>query len=132
MRLKNENGITLISLSIMLIILVLISGIVISTGLDGANSVDKSKEAGMLMEKKSIIEALQVDIEKLRTKKLLSGNSSISDEEIREIMQEFVNKKGEVIDLNNQTKDLTYEDGKIKSIKGFEVTIEEVKEQWQL
>lgn len=132
MRLKNENGITLISLSIMLIILVLIAGIVISTGLDGANSVDKSKEAGMLMEKKSIIEALQVDIEKLRTKKLLSGNSSISDDDIKTIMQEFVNKKGEVIDLNNQTKDLTYEDGKIKSIKGFEITIEEVKAQCQI
>ena len=43
MKFKNENGITLISLSIMLITLLIIAGVVVSTGLDGANAVDKSK-----------------------------------------------------------------------------------------
>lgn len=132
MKLKEENGITLISLAIMLIIIAMIAGIVVSTGLEGANSVDKSKETGMLMEKTSIIEALQVDLEKLRVKKLLSGSANISDDEIKKVMQEFVTKKGDVIDLDKHTQELTYEDEKIKSTKGFEITVEEVKNQCQI
>ena len=131
MNIKKENGITLLSLSLMLIILILIAGIVISTGLDGANSVDKSKEAGMLTEKQSIIDAIIVDIENLRVKRLLS-NQGIGDSDILTLMQEFVNKKGEIIDLNNNTKNLTFENGKIKSNKGFEITLEEVKAQCQI
>lgn len=125
MKLKKENGITLISLAIMMIVIVIITGIVITTGLDGANSVDKSKETGMLMEKKSIMDALQVDIENLRVNKLLYGKE-IDPIEIEDIMRAFVDKKGDVIDLNKQTKELTYEDGKIKSTKGFEITVEEM------
>lgn len=116
MKQNKEKGITIISLAITLILLVIIAGASIMTLLDGLDSIDETKEAGSNMEKTSIIEAIQGEIENLRTVKLINGNN-ITDEDILGIMEKFA----------NQYSGLSYSNSKIISTKGFEISIDEVK-----
>lgn len=125
MKFMNEKGITLISLAITIIVLLIIAGSGIMIGLDGIKTIDQSKQAGVEMEKTSIIEALKGEVEELRTIKMIRGQE-ITDSDIEQIMEAFV-KQTNSVKTDDEKKELTYTDKKIISIKDFEITVAEVK-----
>lgn len=128
MKIKNEKGITLISLSITIIILIIMAGAGVVVGLEGIDTIDQSKEAGIAKEKTSIIEALKGEAEDLRTKRILKGESNnLTDDDIKNIMEAFVIQTNDA-KANQEKIELSYENGKITSIKDFEITINEVRE----
>ena len=126
MNVKDEKGINLIALVVTIIVLLIIAGTGVMVGLEGLGSIDNSKKAGEGMEKASIIEALRGEVEDLRTRRLLKGQK-INDDDIKQIMEAFVQQTNSVKTEGEKTE-LTYENAKIISTKGFEITVNEVKE----
>ena len=123
MKKTQEKGITMVALTIGIILLLIILEASVRIGLDGLDSVDETLQAGSDTEKTSIMEALQGEIEDLRTKRLLKGQT-ISESDIREIMEAFA----------TQYSELTYNDSTsiMESTKGFKISVDEVMKQCQI
>lgn len=122
MKNTQEQGITIVALTIAVILLFIIVGATIGVALEGLDSIEETLQAGSDTEKTSIMEALQGDIENIRTKRLLKGQN-ISEADVVGVMEAFATQ---------HPSELTYKDSKIESTKGFEISVDEVIEQCKI
>ena len=101
---KKENGITLIALTVTIIILIILAGISITTLTGEKGLINQARTNSENAQRESIIEKIEADLFKEKTK---TGNTP-SKEKLKEIIQENEYNEGDLGEDSFVTKDGGY------------------------
>lgn len=101
---KKENGITLIALTVTIIILIILAGISITTLTGEKGLINQARTNSENAQRESIIEKIEADLFKEKTK---TGNTP-SKEKLKEIIQENEYNEGDLGEESFVTKDGGY------------------------
>ena len=101
---KKENGITLIALTVTIIILIILAGISITTLTGEKGLINQARTNSENAQRESIIEKIEADLFKEKTK---TGNTP-SKEKLKEIIQENEYNEGDLGEDSFVTKDGEY------------------------
>ncbi len=121
---KKEKGVTLIALVVTIIVLIILAGISITTLTGDKGLIDEATNTSSEAQRESIIEKIQADLLKEKTK---TGNTPTKDE-LKAIIEENGYNEGTLGDNNFVTKDGGYTID-YDEIIGWEnnLTVEELK-----
>ena len=121
---KKEKGVTLIALVVTIIVLIILAGISITTLTGDKGLIDEATNTSSEAQRESIIEKIQADLLKEKTK---TGNTPTKDE-LKAIIEENGYNEGTLGDNNFVTKDGGYTID-YDEILGWEnnLTVEELK-----